>query len=83
MSEPASLFYLHGKVKYIKYLERVGVTLIVAFMILLVSAAIFLALGDELTANKLAEIAYYMLVGGVVIQLIVVVKEGDKGEESK
>ena len=83
MSKLASLFYPRGKVKYVKYLERAGVTLIVAFMILLVSAAIFLALGDELTANKLAEIAYYMLVGGVVIQLIVVVKEGGKGEESK
>jgi len=55
-------------------LEKVGVTLIISFMMLLILAAVLLAFNNEDCANKFAEIAYYMLVGGVITQLILLVK---------
>ena len=55
-------------------IERISVTLIISFMIMLIIAAILLASNNEAYANKFAEIAYYMLVAGVVTQLILVIK---------
>jgi len=43
-------------------------------MIMLIIAAILLASNNEAYANKFAEIAYYMLVAGVITQLILVIK---------
>ena len=57
-----------------------GVVFIVAFMVMLTSAAIALALGGEVLANKLAEVAYYFLVIGVVAQLVNLVREECKKE---
>ena len=57
-----------------------GVVFIVAFMVMLTSAAIALALGGEVLANKLAEVAYYFLVIGVVAQLVNLVREERKKE---
>jgi len=61
-----------------------GAPFIVVFMVLLVVAAVFLGLGLEFLAERLAEFAYYFLVVGVVLQLVVVIKEErseDKGRE--
>jgi len=49
-------------------------------MVMLVSAAVALALGSEVLANKFAEVAYYFLVIGVVLQLVTLIKEG-RGKE--
>ncbi|WP_148676792.1 hypothetical protein [Staphylothermus marinus] len=63
------------------FIETIGVTLIISFIILLVIAAVLLALNNEEYANKFAEIAYYMLVGGVIMQLILLYRErGDRNE---
>lgn len=55
--------------------DRLGVALVVAFIVNLLAAAVFLALNMEDEANELAEIAYYFLVGGVLSQLIAVAGE--------
>lgn len=51
-----------------------GAPFILAFIILLILAAIHLAVGMEDQANKLAEYAYYMLVIGVVLELFAVIR---------
>jgi len=64
--------------------ENWGAPFIIVFMVLLIVAAVFLALGFEFLAERLAEFAYYFLVAGVVLQLVVVIKEErneDKGRE--
>ena len=61
-----------------KLVSNLGVVFIVAFMVMLTSAAIALALGSEVLANKLAEVAYYFLVIGVVAQLVNLVREERK-----
>ena len=58
----------------------VSIVFIVAFMVMLVFAAVALAIGSEVLANKLAVIAYYFLVIGVVLQLATLIKEG-RGKE--
>ena len=64
----------------IKLVKRASTVFIIAFMIMLISAAVALALGSEVLANKLAEVAYYFLVIGVVAQLVnLMVKERKKG----
>ncbi|MET1102373.1 MAG: hypothetical protein ABWW69_07875 [Pyrodictiaceae archaeon] len=55
--------------------ESLGVTFAVAFMVMLVAAAVALALGQEPLANKMAEIAYYFLVVAVVSQIIGLARE--------
>lgn len=47
-----------------------GAPFIIVFMILLIIAAIYLAFGNEVVANKLAEYAYYNLTIGVLLQLV-------------
>jgi len=54
--------------------ENWGAPFIITFMILLIAAATYLAIGNEPIANKLAEYAYYSLVIGVILQLIVCIK---------
>lgn len=66
-----------------KLKENPGSPFIIAFMIVLVSAAIALALNVEELANELAEVAYYFLVVGVVLQLISVVREEKRKVDSK
>ncbi len=55
--------------------ENPGRPFIIAFMILLIIAAAELAVGNSTIANKLAEIAYYYLVIGVVLTIYSVVRE--------
>ena len=50
---------------------------ILAFMTLLIIAAIMLAMDKEDTANSMAEYAYYFLVAGVILELIKMAIEGD------
>ncbi|MCS7385828.1 MAG: hypothetical protein NDF55_03670 [archaeon GB-1867-005] len=65
------------------FLENWGAPFIITFMILLITAAAYLALGNELTANKLAEYAYYNLVAGVLLQLAYFIREERKRKHEK
>jgi len=53
-------------------------SLVLAFMIMLIIAAIALITKLEHIANRLAEIAYFNLVLAVIIQLVILIKEGEK-----
>ncbi len=53
--------------------------LILAFVVLLIIATIALGMNLNHVANSLAEIAYYSLVLAVIIQLVILIKEGEKG----
>lgn len=64
-------------------LEVIYQALILGFIILLIMAAVFLAIGDEGSANLLAEYAYYLLVAGVVFALIDIVKNRDAGNNDE
>lgn len=59
------------------FVSNPGASPVIAFMALLVAAAIELGLGFEGGANKLAELAYYYLVAGVLIELYDAVRSGD------
>ena len=61
--------------KYLK--ENFESPFIIGFMILLVLCAIFLSLGYSTQADKTAEYAYYLLVLGVILQLVQIVKEDE------
>ena len=61
--------------------ENWGAAFIVTFMILLITAAVFLALENEVIANRIAVYAYYFLVIGVVLQIASYLKYGRKDEE--
>jgi len=64
--------------------ENWGAPFIIAFMILLVIAAGYLAYGNEAFANDIAVYAYYSLVIGVILQIICYIKYGeDKHNSSK
>ena len=69
--------------KLLEYLKtNLGAPFIVAFMILLATAAAYLAVGMESPANDVAVYAYYCLVIGVILQLISYVRAGEDVEES-
>ena len=52
------------------FIENWGSPFVIVFMFLLVSAAFFLAYGNENFANELAVYAYYFLVIGVFLQFV-------------
>ncbi|NPA69283.1 MAG: hypothetical protein GXO26_00585, partial [Crenarchaeota archaeon] len=58
--------------------ENPGRPFIIAFMVLLIIAAAELAIGNTTIANKLAEIAYYYLVIGVILTIATIVREERK-----
>ena len=51
-------------------LERAAQGLVIAFTVLLATAAYYLGIGDVNTANKLAQWAYYALAGAVLALLV-------------
>jgi hypothetical protein len=63
--------------------ERLGIAMAVAFIITLASAAVFLAIGREDPANRLAEVAYYFLVTAVVAMLVVTAASPGEGGEGE
>jgi len=62
--------------KYVR--ENPGGPLIILFMLFLVVAAMELAKGSENIANRCAEVAYYYLVAGVILQLLYTIREERK-----
>ncbi|MFH0896721.1 MAG: hypothetical protein V1850_01565 [Candidatus Bathyarchaeota archaeon] len=50
--------------------ENLGAPLVIGFMSVLLVCAGLLAFGNSVLANDLAIYAYYLLVGGVVLQLV-------------
>jgi len=65
--------------KYLK--ENLGAPCIIGFMTLLLSCAVLLSMGHTLQANTIAEYAYYLLVIGVILQLVSFTKEGRAKQE--
>jgi hypothetical protein len=63
--------------------ENWGAPFIIAFMILLIIAAIYLSIGNEVYANEIAIYAYYALVIGVFLQLASYIKYAKKEEKQK
>jgi len=61
--------------------ENWGAPFIIAFMILLIIAAIYLSIGNEAYANEIAIYAYYALVIGVFLQLASYIKYAKKEEK--
>jgi hypothetical protein len=59
-----------------------GTPFILAFMVLLVSAATLLITGKTSEADNIANYAFYSLVIGIVVQVGVVVREGRKHPHS-
>ena len=60
--------------------EAVSRGLVIAFIVTLGMAAAVLALGDEESANRLAEYAYYLLVAGVAAALVDTARGDGEGE---
>ncbi|MFZ8839085.1 MAG: hypothetical protein ACO2PM_09180 [Pyrobaculum sp.] len=50
-------------------MERAAQGLVIAFTVLLATAAYYLGIGDVNTANKLAQWAYYALAGAILTLL--------------
>ncbi len=73
-SSNAVLMYLASRYAPKSLKENPGSAPAILFMLLLINAAIVLALGNEVHANKLAELAYYSLVIAVCAQLVDVVR---------
>lgn len=61
--------------------ENPGAPLIIAFVVNLVAAAVALALNRLDLADRFAEIAYYFLAGGVILQLISLILSRRRGGE--
>ncbi len=75
-------FKMMIKVKgYVK--ENWGSPFIVAFMLLLLSAAGFLSAGLSSLADAVAVYAYYALVAGVLLQLVCFLKYSRKPSEAE
>jgi len=70
---------LHKTRKYLR--ENPEAYLIVAAELLLINAAITLAYGNEPLANQLATCAYYMLVLGIILQIIFLIESGKENSQ--
>jgi len=62
--------------------ENPGALFIVGFQVLLAACAVLLAVGSAGLAEGLAVVAYFMLVAGVVTQLVCFVRESRGGRVS-
>jgi hypothetical protein len=72
-----------GRARVAGVLYEVGRGAALAFMVLLVLAAVYLAVGSEGRANLLAEYAYYSLVAAVAAYLAAVALEPEEAEEGR
>ena len=61
--------------------ENLGAPFIIGFQVLLVACACLLVQGNSVLANDVAVSAYYLLVVGVVLQLVCFIKHGKKAAE--
>lgn len=61
--------------------ENPGAPLIIAFIVNLVAAAVALALDRVDLADRFAEVAYFFLAGGVILQLISLILSRRRGGE--
>jgi len=62
-----------GILRYFR--ENLGAPFIIAFIMLLIACAVLLIIENERLAEELAVYAYYLLVIGVLLQLISFLKE--------
>jgi hypothetical protein len=61
--------------------ENPGAPLVIAFVVNLVAAAVALALDRVDLADRFAEVAYFFLAGGVILQLISLILSRRRGGE--
>lgn len=66
---------------YVK--ENWGAPFIAGFIVLLLSAAVFLSVGLSYLADAVAVYAYYALVAGVLLQLVCFLKYNRKPSEAE
>ena len=59
-----------------------GAPFVIGFIVLLVVAAVFLAVGLEWLANEVANYAYFALFAGVVLQLVCFLKYGERNGDN-
>ena len=60
--------------------ENPGAVLVLGFQVVLVICAVLLVLGGSFLAESIAVVAYFLLVLGVVLQLVCLVRSSDGGE---
>lgn len=60
--------------------ENPGAVLVLGFQVVLVICAVLLVLGASFLAESIAVVAYFLLVLGVVLQLVCFVRGSDGGE---
>jgi heme/copper-type cytochrome/quinol oxidase subunit 4 len=60
--------------------ENPGAVLVLGFQVVLVICAVLLVLGGSFLAESIAVVAYFLLVLGVVLQLVCFVRSSDGGE---
>jgi hypothetical protein len=63
--------------------ENPGALFVLSFQVVLVACAVLLAVGLAALAEGLAVVAYFLLVGGVVVQLAFFVKNSRGGRVSE
>lgn len=61
--------------------KNLGVPFILGFQILLLTCGLLLIQGNTTLANNMAVYAYYLLVLGVVLQLVCFIRYGEDDEE--
>jgi len=60
--------------------ENPGAVLVLGFQVVLVICAVLLVLVGSFLAESIAVVAYFLLVLGVVLQLVCLVRSSDGGE---
>jgi hypothetical protein len=63
--------------------ENWGAPFILGFMLLLMVAAVSLVVGLDFLANEVAVYAYYLLVAGVVLQLVSFIRSREERENNE
>lgn len=64
----------------IRFLKNnIGVPFIIIFQILLLACAGLLIQGDSISANKVAIVAYYLLIVGILLQSGILIMHRKKG----
>lgn len=73
-----------NSLKIKRYLrENLGTPFIIGFQVLLLVCAFLLVKGNSVMADEVVVYAYYLLVAGVLLQLICFYKDGEKEEQEE
>jgi len=73
-----------NSLKIKRYLrENLGTPFIIGFQVLLLVCAFLLVQGNSIMADEVVVYAYYLLVAGVLLQLICFYMDGEKEEQEE